>query len=381
MDFELSEEERLIQETAREFARDVVEPAAARTDQEARFPAEVIARMRELGFLGMTVPAEYGGAGMGNVALSLLLIELNRACASTGVIVSVHNSLVCGPLARFGNEDQKRRYLPRLASGEWLGAYALTEPEAGSDAGNQQTVAVRRGDEWELTGTKIFITTGKEAGFYIVFARTVPGSHGPDGVSAFLVERTTPGLQVTREEEKMGIRGSSTMTMVLDGCRVPDANLLGEEAKGFSIAMDTLNGGRIGIACQAVGIAEGCLDASLKYAKDREQFGKKIGEFQAIQWKLADMATKLEAARLLTLKAAWLRDRGHNPIIECSMAKLFASEAANWAAREAVQVHGGAGYLKDFPVERYFRDARITEIYEGTSEVQRLVIARQLLRR
>jgi butyryl-CoA dehydrogenase len=381
MDFELSEEERLIQETAREFARNVVEPAASRTDQEGRFPAEVISQMRELGFLGITVPAEYGGAGMGNVALSLLLIELNRACASTGVIVSVHNSLVCGPLTRFGNDDQKRRYLPRLASGEWLGAYALTEPEAGSDAGNQQTVGVRHGNEWTLTGTKIFITTGKEAGFYIVFARTVPGSHGPDGVSAFLVERTSHGLQITREEEKMGIRGSSTMTMVLDGCRVPHENLLGEEAKGFAIAMDTLNGGRIGIACQAVGIAEGCLEASLKYAKDREQFGKKIAEFQAIQWKLADMATKLEAARLLTLKAAWLRDQGHNPIIECSMAKLFASEAANWAAREAVQVHGGAGYLKDFPVERYFRDARITEIYEGTSEVQRLVIARQLLRR
>jgi butyryl-CoA dehydrogenase len=380
MDFELSEEERLIQETAREFARNVVEPAASRTDQEGRFPAEVISQMRELGFLGITVPAEYGGAGMGNVALSLLLIELNRACASTGVIVSVHNSLVCGPLTRFGNDDQKRRYLPRLASGEWLGAYALTEPEAGSDAGNQQTVGVRHGNEWTLTGTKIFITTGKEAGFYIVFARTVPGSHGPDGVSAFLVERTSHGLQITREEEKMGIRGSSTMTMVLDGCRVPHENLLGEEAKGFAIAMDTLNGGRIGIACQAVGIAEGCLEASLKYAKDREQFGKKIAEFQAIQWKLADMATKLEAARLLTLKAAWLRDQGHNPIIECSMAKLFASEAANWAAREAVQVHGGAGYLKDFPVERYFRDARITEIYEGTSEIQRVVIGASILK-
>jgi butyryl-CoA dehydrogenase len=379
MDFELTEELKLLQETARRFADDEIRPRAAHLDQTGEFPLAEFRKAAELGFAGILIPEEYGGTALGNLALSLLLIEINRACASTGVTISVHNSLVCGPIVRFGSAQIKERYLPRLARGEILGAYALTEPNAGSDAASLRARAVRRGDRYVLDGTKVFVTSGDHAGVIIVYART--GTSGkPSDITAFLAEPSFPGFAVGRVEEKMGIRASHCCEIVLTGCEVPEANRLGEEGQGFKIAMDTLDGGRIGIASQSVGIAQACLDESVKYAKERRQFGRPIGDFQAIQWKLADMATRIEAARLLTLSAAWRRDRGLPHSQETSMAKLFASTMCNWVAREAVQVHGGAGYLRDFPVERHFRDARITELYEGTTEIQHLIVARHLLR-
>jgi alkylation response protein AidB-like acyl-CoA dehydrogenase len=379
MDFALTEEHSLIREMARDFARADLKPRAARHDREEALDPVVLQKLAELGLFGLTVPAEYGGAGLGNLALSIALEEINWACAATGVTVSVHNSLVCAPLIRWGNEEQKRAWLPRLASGEILGAYALTEPASGSDAAALETRAVRDGDEWVLDGTKIWVTSGSLAGVVIVYARTDPDVPNAKGISAFLVPTDTPGCNVGKHEKKVGIRGSPAVEIQLEGCRVPLANLLGEQDRGFPIALDTLDGGRIGIASQAVGIGRACLEAAIAYANERQQFGQPIARFQAIQWKLADMATRLEASRLLVHRASWLRDRGEPCGREAAQAKLLSSQTANYCADECLQIHGGAGYTDHFEVERLFRDARITEIYEGVTDIQRLVIARSLL--
>jgi alkylation response protein AidB-like acyl-CoA dehydrogenase len=381
MNFDLSEEERLIQETARDFADKELAPRAAAIDRSGEIPLELLSKMAGLGFLGMLAPEEFGGAGLDNLCLALVQIEINRACASTGVTMSVHNSLFQSPLLRFGTEAQKKALLPRVTRGELIGAYSLSEPVSGTDAGALLTTAKSDGDHYVLNGTKNFVTNGSFADVYIVFARTNPDpALKHEGISAILVERSTPGLTVGKPEKKMGIRGSSTTTLFFDQARVPKANLLGKEGEGFKIALHTLDGGRIGIAAQAAGIAAACLEASVKYAKERKQFDRPIAEFQAVQWKLAEMATDLDAAKLLIFRAARLRDAGVSHNREASMAKLFASTMANRHANQAVQIHGGVGYIRDFPVERYFRDAKITEIYEGTSEVQHLVIARSLLK-
>ncbi len=377
VDFTLDEDLELLRQTARDYATDVLAPKAAHADANGEFPLEQFRGLAGLGFAGMSVPEEFGGAGLGSLALALVLEEVNAACASTGVTLSVHCSLVCGPIAKHGTDEQKQTWLPRLASGEIIGAYALTEPDAGSDAANQKTTAVRDGDEWVLNGTKIFVTSGSHAGLVIVYART--GEHRTRGISAFLVDPKAPGFEIGTIEKKMGIRASSTAEIVLSDCRIPSGALLGEEGMGFHLALETLDSGRIGIASQALGIARASLEASIKYAGEREQFGRPIGDFQAIQWKLADMATEIDAARFLVWRAATLRDAGEPHGQAASMAKLKASRVANDAAQEAVQIHGGAGYTTEFPVERYMRDARITEIYEGATDIQRLVIARGLL--
>jgi alkylation response protein AidB-like acyl-CoA dehydrogenase len=318
---------------------------------------------------------------MGNLAASIVVEEISRSCPSTGVTVSVHNSLVCTPIAKWASDSIKQRFLPRLATGELLGAYCLSEAEAGTDAANQQTRAVRKGDRWVLNGAKMWITSGTHASLFIVFARTSEPpdtAHRSRGISAFVVEKGTKGLSVGKKEQKLGIRASSTTEILLQECEVPAENLLGTADKGFHVAMDTLDGGRIGIASQALGITQGCLDASVGYAKERRQFGRAIADFQAIQWKIAEMATQLDAARLLVRRAAKLRDDGKPCVKEAAMAKLFASQLANRAADDAVQIHGAAGYSREYIVERFFRDARITEIYEGTTEAQRMIIARQI---
>ena len=379
MQFTLTDEQRMIQETARDFADNEIAPVADRHNRESKFPLEIVKKMGQMGFLGMSVPDEYGGTGAGNLALVVALEEINRVCASTGVTMSVQNSLVNAPLLHWGSDEIKRKFLPKLASGEHLGAYALSEPGSGSDAAGLVTSAVKDGNDYVLTGTKNFITTGAEADVVLVLART-DTSHKTRGITAFVVETGTKGFTVGKKEDKLGLRASSTVQLLLDEVRVPASHVLGEIGSGFKIAMHTLDGGRIGIAAQAVGIAQACLDASIKYAGEREAFDQPIGKFQAIQFKLANMATRLEAARLLVYNAARLKDEGKPHAKEAAMAKLFGSETANDAAREAVQIHGGAGYLEDFPVERYFRDARITEIYEGTSEIQRIVIARHVLK-
>ena len=379
MDFALDQELTLVRDMARDFAEKELAPRAAKHDRQEHIDREVYAKLAELGLMGLTVPEEFGGSGLGNLALATVLIELNRGCASTGVTVSVHNSLVGAPLKRFGTPEQQRAWFPRLATGEVIGAYCLTEPNAGSDAAALRTTAVKQGAEYVLDGTKLFVTNGNEAGLFIVYARTDPKVPKANGISAFLVPRESKGLRIGKKEKKTGIRGSSTTEVIFEGVRVPAANLIGQENRGFQIAMDTLDGGRIGIAAQAVGIGQACLEASTKYAKERQQFGRPIGDFQAIQWKLADMSTQLEASRLLTLRAAWLRDQGEPCGLQAAQAKLFASKTANLCADEAVQIHGGAGYTDEFPVERLFRDARITEIYEGATDVQRIVIARKVL--
>ena len=379
MQFHPTEEQAMIRDMARNFAEAELLPRATRHDREESIDPAVFEKMKELGLWGLTSPVEFGGAGLGNVELSLVLEEVNRACASTGVTLSVHNSLVTGPIKKFGTPEMKKAWLPRLAAGEVIGAYCLTEPNAGSDAAALRTSARADGDSWVLDGTKIWVTNGGIAGVYIVYARTDPKVSKAKGISAFVVPRETKGLEVGKHEKKTGIRGSSTTEIVLEGVRIPKSSLLGELNKGFMIAMDTLDGGRIGIASQAVGIARACLEAAVKYSKEREQFGQAIGNFQAVQWKLADMSTRIDAARMLTLKAAWLRDRGEKCTQAASEAKLFASQAANFCADECLQIHGGAGYTDHFHVERLFRDARITEIYEGATDVQRIVIARSVL--
>lgn len=379
MHFQLTDEQLMLQQTIREFAQNEIAPHAERLDQAAEFPAENLKKMAELGLMGMMVPAEYGGSGMDMLSYVLALEELSAACASTAVTMSVNNSLFCGPVYRFGTDEQKQQYLPEFAAGRKLGAYCLSEPSTGSDAANQQTVAVAEGDDFVITGRKNFITNGPHADAFIIFAMT-DKSQGHRGITAFLVDKDNPGLSVGKVEKKLGIRASSTSEIVLDSCRVPTNAVLGEVGKGFYVAMNTLDYGRIGIGTQAVGIGRAAYDYARQYATEREAFGKSISNFQAIQWKLADMATKLEAGRLLLHQAAWLADQGKPMGKEAAMAKLFNSEAANWIAKEAVQVLGGYGFVCDYPVERYYRDAKITEIYEGTSEIQRLVIARSVLK-
>jgi len=379
MDFNLNEDQAMIQDMARDFADRELIPRAAQFDIQESIDQDILDKLAELGLFGLTIPEQYGGAGMGNQALALVLMEINRGCASTGVTLSVHNSLIGAPLGRFGNEAQRSEWFPKLATGEVIGAYCLTEPNAGSDAAALATSAVKEGDEYVLNGTKVWVTNGGIAGLFIVYARTDTEAPKARGISAFLVPRDTPGLSVGKKELKTGIRGSSTTEVIFENVRLPASALLGEENRGFPIAMDTLDGGRIGIAAQAVGIGTACLNASVKYANEREQFGRPIGHFQAIQWKIADMSTRLDASRLLTLRAAALRDSGESCNKEAAQAKLFASQTANFAADECLQIHGGAGYTDDFHVERLFRDARITEIYEGATDIQRIVIARQCL--
>ena len=377
--FELSEEQKMIREMARDFARNEVKPRAEQIDRKHEYPADLVAKMAELGLMGVEVPEQWGGAGMDAICYAIAVEEVSVACGSTGVILSAHNSLACAPIAKFATDAQKEKYLKPLASGQALGCFGLTEPSAGSDAGAIKTKAELRGNEWVINGTKIFITNGKEARTCVLFARTedVPGHRG---LSAFIVPMDAPGFKVGKLEEKLGIVGSSTAELVLEDCRIPKENLLAERGQGFKVAMFTLDGGRIGIAAQAVGIARAALEAATTFAKERIQFGKPIAEFQAIQWMLADMATEIDAARLLTWRAAAMKKAGQRYSKESAMCKLFAAEAAERATNKAVQIHGGYGYVKDYPVERFFRDAKITAIYEGTSEVQRMVIANSILK-
>jgi butyryl-CoA dehydrogenase len=378
MQIELTEEQKMIQALARDFAEKEVRPIAEEIDREARFPRETVRRMGELGLMGIAVPEAWGGSGSDTVAYAVALEEVSRACASHGVVMSVNNSLYCDPVAKYGTAEQKERFLTPFASGQKIGCFSLTEPEAGSDATNQITVARRDGDAYLLDGRKIFVSSGREAAVALVFAQT-DRTKGPRGISAFLVEKGTPGFIVVKTEDKLGIRASDTAEFLFEGCRVPASSRLGEEGQGFKIAMTTIDGGRIGIGAQAVGIAVAAYEASVVYARERKSFGVPIGQHQMVQWMLADMATGIEAARLLTLRAAWLKDRGEPFGPEAAMAKLFASETAMRVATDAVQVHGGYGFIKEYQVERHFRDAKITQIYEGTSQIQKLVIARHLL--
>jgi len=379
MQFRLTEDQQMVRDTARQFADEVVAPGADERDKTGEFPIEQFRAAGEYGFDGIAVPEEYGGAGLGAVELSLVLFEVNRVCASTGVTISVHNSLACAALVHAGSEEQKQRWLPRLASGEHLGAYSLSEAGCGSDAAALVCSAREDGDDIVIDGTKLWVTSASHADVFVVFVRTSREEKKSRGITCVVVERDPPGFRVSKKEDKMGIRASSTCELVFEDCRVPKSHVLGEIGQGFPIAMALLDGGRIGIAAQAVGIARASIEASVKYAKERHAFGKPIAAFQAIQAKLAEMEARTEAAELMTLRAAWLKDQGEPHTKEAACAKLLASQTANHCAREAVQIHGGAGYLEDFPVERYMRDARITEIYEGTTEIQRLVISRALL--
>jgi len=378
-DLTLTEEQELARKTAHDFAAEKVLPRAAEIDEQAKIPRELIAEMGALGFMGAYVPERYGGAGLDVLSYMLIVEEINRACASTGVALCSHVSLAVDPILHHGSDEQKARYLPALASGERIGCFALSEPASGSDAAAMRTGATRQGDSWILNGTKNFITNGSIADVAIVFAQTDP-TERHKGIAAFIVETKTPGFSVGKLEKKLGIRGSDTAQLVFQDCRVPAANLLGEVGEGLRIALSTLDGGRISIAAQAVGIARACLEDSLAYAKQREAFGKRIADFQAIQWMLADMATEIDAARLLTWRAAAAKDAGEDHILAAAEAKLFASDVAVRAARDCVQIFGGYGYLKDFPAERHYRDAKITEIYEGTSEIMKLVIAEEILK-
>ena len=378
MSFQLTEEQEMVRLMARDFASKELEPVAAQRDKEEIFPMDVVKKMGELGMLGMMVPDEYGGAGAGAVSYCLALQEIAYSCASTAVTMSVAN-LSTEPLLKFGDETQKAKYLIKLAQGELLGCFALTEPGAGSDPGSLSLRAEDKEDHYLINGIKTFITHGQYADVVNLIARTGP-EKGSKGLSAFIVEKGTPGFSVGLREDKMGLRASNTVELLFDDCRVPKENLLGKLGAGFKVAMIALDSGRIGIASQALGITRACLDESIKYAKERKQFGKTISSFEAIQWMIADMATGIEAANWLILSAAWRKDQGLPFTKEASMAKLFASELANKSAYLALQIHGGYGYLKDFKVERLYRDARATSIYEGTSEIQRLVIARNLLK-
>jgi len=378
MDLELTDEQRMIQDVARDFAEKELRPIAGIIDREARFPRETVRRMGELGLMGICVPEAWGGSGGDAVGYTVAVEEVSRGCASHGVIMSVNNSLYCAPVWERGTDEQKRRFLAPFASGAKLGCFSLTEPEAGSDATNQNTRAEREGEIYVLNGRKIFVTNGREAHAALVFAQTDP-DRAHYGISAFLVEKGTPGFTVVKTEEKLGIRASDTAEFLFENCRVPVADRLGDEGEGFKIALGSLDSGRIGIAAQAVGIAVAAYDASLAYARERKSFGVPIGEHQMVQWMLADMATAIEAARLLTRRAAFLEDRGLPFGPEASMAKLFASEMAMRVTTDAIQVHGGYGFITEYPVERHFRDAKITQLYEGTSQIQKLVIARHLL--
>ncbi len=380
MIFELNEQQRMIRDMARDFATRQIVPIAAELDEAEKFPTEIVQKMGELGFMGMNVAPEFGGAGLDSLCYVVAMEEVSRGCASCGVIMSVNNSLVCWPLETYATDEQKKKWLAPLASGQKLGAYCLSEPGAGTDAAAQATTARQDGDGWVINGMKNFITNGANADILLVFAQTnVELKH--KGIRAFIVENTAEGFSVIRKEEKMGIRASDTAQLAFDNVRVPNDQVLGGEGTGFKIAMSTLDGGRIGIASQALGISAAAYEAARRYSKEREQFGQPIANFQAIQWKIADMATRLDAARLLTLRAAWTKDQGIRYSQEAAMAKLFASEASHYITNEAVQIFGGNGYSKEYPVERHFRDAKITEIYEGTSEAQRMVISAMELKK
>jgi butyryl-CoA dehydrogenase len=380
MELDLSEEEALVLQAARDFARKEVEPKAAELDRSARWPTEIVAQMAELGFLGMAVPTEWGGAGLSSLSYATVVEEISRACASSGVIMSVNNSLFCDPLLKFGTDEQKQRILREAASGRVLGAFGLTEPASGSDARTMKTVAERQPDgSFLLNGAKNWITNGPHAEFVIVFAISAPDPVKPKH-TAVILQRGMPGFSCAAPDHKLGIHAAHSATIFFENVRVPKENVLGEEGAGFKIAMATLDGGRIGIAAQAVGIAQAAFDAARRYAQERQSFGGPIANLQAIQFMLADMATELEAARLLVHSAATLKDKGKKHTKESSMAKLFASEMATRVTHKALQIHGGYGYSTEYPVERHYRDARITEIYEGTSEIQRVVVANSLLR-
>src|SRR5881398_603771 len=377
MVFDLSADQREIQALARDFGEAEIAPNAGEWDRQHGFPRELLGKLADLGLLGVCIPEEYGGAGADFLSYIIVLEELSRADAGVGVTVAVHTSAVTLPILTFGTDEQRSRFVPPLARGEAIGAFALTEPESGSDAGSLRTAAVAAGDGWRISGSKQWITNGGFGGTVLLFARTDPDTPGPKGVSAFILDGDQ--VRVTREEEKLGLNSSSTVDLVIEDAQVPHDRLLHEEGKGFTVAMATLDGGRIGIAAQALGIAQAAYDFARNYALERRQFGKRIAEFQAIQWKLADMATEIDAARLLVYRAAWLKQEGRPHTEEGAKAKLFASEMARRQTAEAIQIFGGYGYTKEFPVERYYRDAKITEIYEGTSEIQRLVIARSIL--
>ena len=379
MNFSLTSEQQAVQDMARDFADREVAPVAAELDRNHRFPKEIIKKMGELGLMGVSIPEKYGGAGFDTVSYIVALEEISRACASTGVIMSVNNSLYSDPVYKNGTEEQKERFLTPYASGRKLGCFALSEPGTGSDAAAQSTVAVRDGKHYVLNGVKNWITNGAEADAALVFAMSDKGK-GNRGISAFLVEKGTPGFSVGKLEEKLGILASSTTQLVFEDCRISEDNMLGREGEGFRIAMSTLDGGRIGIAAQANGIAEAALRAGVKYGAERKAFGSKVVDFQGIQWYIADMATRLEAARLLTYRAAVLKDAGAKHTKEAAMAKYYSSDNANFVATTALQMFGGFGYVKEYPAERHFRDARITPIYEGTNEIQRLVIAASVIK-
>lgn len=379
MKFELTEDQRLIKLMVREFAETAVAPMAAENDRQHRFPEELLPKLAELNLLGVPFPEEFGGAGADNVSYAIVIEELSRVDASVGVIVSAHTSLGTWPIYQFGSQEQKDKYLRKLLTGEMLGAFALTEPGAGTDAAAGRTTAVLEGNEWVLNGSKIFITNGGYADVYVVTAMT-DSSKGTKGISAFLVDKDAPGFSVGEKEHKMGIKASSTTPLYFSNCRIPQENLLGKPGEGFKIAMQTLDGGRIGIAAQALGIAQGAFEAAINYSKERVQFGKPISAQQAIQWMIADMAVEIDAARLLVYRAAWNKDNGLPYSKEAAMAKVFAAEASSRVASRAIQIHGGYGYTENYPVERAYRDAKITELYEGTSEVQRMVIAGNVLR-
>ena len=379
MDFELSEEQKMIQEMARDFTENEIKPKAPELDRTERHPVEIVQKMAELNLMGIAIPDVYGGGGADIVSYAVALEEISRGCASVGVIMSVNNSLVCDPIYTFGTEEQKKKYLTPLASGKKLGCFGLTEPEAGSDAAAQKTTAVLQGDEWVINGKKNFITNGNVADYCILLAMT-DRSKGSKGISSFIVDCKAPGFSVGVVEKKLGIKASGTAELIFEDYRMSKENLLGQVGQGFYVAMNTLDGGRIGIASQALGIARAALEAATDYSKTRVQFGKPISQFQAIQWMIADMATELDAARLLTLRAAFLKDHKMRYEKEAAMAKLYASEAASRITTKAIQIHGGYGYIQEYNVERHFRDARITELYEGTSEVMRLVISSNILK-
>ncbi len=384
MDFTLSKQHEMARTLFKEFAEKEVKPLAQEVDETEVFPRGTVEKMAKAGFLGIPVPKEYGGQGCDPLTYAMCVEELSKVCGTTGVIVSAHTSLCCDPIQTYGTEEQKQKYLVPLAKGEKLGAFGLTEPGAGTDAQGQQTKAVLDGDEWVLNGSKIFITNGKEADVYVIFAVTsvVTDAKGRSKkmISAFIVEKGTPGFTFGTKENKMGIRGSSTYELIFTDCRIPKENLLGQEGKGFGIAMHTLDGGRIGIAAQALGLAEGALDRTIAYVKERKQFGRAIGAFQNTQFQLADMATKVQAAQYMVYRAAMAKATQKNYTVEAAMAKLYAAEVAMEITTKAVQLHGGYGYIREYDVERMMRDAKITEIYEGTSEVQRMVISGSLLK-
>ncbi len=379
MEYLLTDEQKMLKEMVSKFAKERIAPVAADNEKNHRFPADIIQEAGELGLMGIAYPTEYGGAGMDFMSYFLAVEEISRWCASTGVIISAHSSLVCDPIYRFGTEEQKRKFLPDLLSGKKIGSFSLTEAQAGSDSGNTKTTAKLEGDKWVLNGSKLFATNGAEAEVYVVLASTDPPQK-TRGVTAFIIEKGTPGFRIGKLEKKLGIRSSSTAELIFENCEIPKENLLGELNKGFKVAMVTLDGGRLGIASQALGIARASIEDAKQYAKERVQFDQPIANFQAIQWMLADMQVEYDAAWLLTYRATLLKDRGLPYSTESAMAKLKSSEVCMFCANKAVQIHGGYGYTEDFNVERYYRDAKITELYEGTSEIQRLVIARSILK-